>query len=130
MNVPPWPSILSLSWPLLVVLPLFLAACQGSARTSVTGPLPPLNATASPQIPRSEVDQGRELFQDKGCKFCHGSMAEGHVAPSLSGTSLTFDEVKDQLRKPAMMPAFSEDEVSNEQLQIIYEWLLTLPPSS
>lgn len=128
MNGLPWQGVLSLLSSLLLALPLFLAGCQEPIGTRATGPLPTVNTAPSSLAPFSDLDQGRELFRDKGCWYCHGSMAEGHVAPSLSGTSLTFDEVKDQLRKPAMMPAFSEDEVSDEQLQNIYEWLLTLPP--
>ncbi len=70
------------------------------------------------------------LFRQVGCSDCHGSDAGGDPVdgvPNLRSTSLSYPAVLQQVRTgKGEMPAFSKDEVSDEQVQTIYAWLQTL----
>jgi mono/diheme cytochrome c family protein len=72
---------------------------------------------------------GQQLWGQKPCAGCHGPQAGGNIGPRLAGTALEFDEVLLQVRVGAApMPAFTEDEVSDLELQHIYAWLQSLAP--
>jgi mono/diheme cytochrome c family protein len=80
-----------------------------------------------PTEPDPEV--GAQVWAQKPCSGCHGANAEGGIGPRLAGTSLVFDEVLLQVRiGAAPMPAFSEEEVSDLEVQHIYAWLQSLSP--
>jgi hypothetical protein len=54
--------------------------------------------------------------------------AQGQFGPSLAGTSLSFDEFYDQVRKPRdKMLVFDKETVNDEGLRHIYAWLVSLP---
>lgn len=117
-------------WPLFFVLLLAVAACEMPGGSHSVRPSPDKALTLSPTATPTSTDPGRDLFQQIGCSFCHGPWAEGHVAPRLAGTALSFESVVRQVRTPrAMMPPFKEKDVSDEQLEVIYRWLRTLPAS-
>ncbi len=100
------------------------AAATGPTQTPEPAP------TETPSLP-SEPDPavGERLWQEKPCKGCHGAMAEGGIGPRLAGTTLNFDEVLFRVRTgKAPMPAFSEQEISDLELQHIYAWLESLTP--
>ncbi|HUW12984.1 MAG TPA: c-type cytochrome, partial [Anaerolineae bacterium] len=72
---------------------------------------------------------GLQLWQQKPCQGCHGSNAEGNIGPRLAGTGLSFDQILLQVRTGAPpMPAYSEAEVSELELQHITSWLRSLAP--
>ena len=72
---------------------------------------------------------GAQVWAEKPCSGCHGLEAEGGIGPKLAGTSLAFDEVLLKVRTGAApMPAFSQQEVSDLELQHIYAWLRSLAP--
>ncbi|MEJ2735127.1 MAG: c-type cytochrome [Anaerolineae bacterium] len=80
-----------------------------------------------PTEPDPEV--GAQVWAEKPCSGCHGAEAGGGIGPRLAGTSLEFDEVLLQVRTGAApMPAFSEEEVSDLEVQHIYAWLRSLSP--
>ena len=88
---------------------------------------PEPTATAAPREP--DPATGAQLWQEKPCKGCHGALAEGGIGPRLAGTILTYDEVLLRVRTgKAPMPAFSEQEVSDQELRDIYAWLESLTP--
>ena len=75
-----------------------------------------------------DPERGAELFISLPCAGCHGATAQGQFGPALAGTSLTFDEVRRQVRNPRdKMVPFSTGQVSDEDLQDIYTWLVSLP---
>jgi mono/diheme cytochrome c family protein len=81
--------------------------------------------------PPAEPDPalGAQIWAEKPCSGCHGAQAEGGIGPRLAGTGLTLDEVLLQVRTGAApMPAFSEGEISDLEVQHIYAWLQTLAP--
>ena len=110
---------------LVVTLPLLataLAACAAEAPPSPT-------ATETPTKPpetREEVG-GRELYLSKGCAGCHGQNAEGSaIAPALPGHNVVM--VKRQVRNPRLrMPAFSEKQISADELESIASYIESLP---
>ena len=121
---------------LILVSALVGAACAGA--TATPSPVPP-TATAVIEEEHEEeeaheedhdmevvVAAGRQLFLSKGCASCHGHDAEGTtVAPALPGhTALQFEL---QVRSPlAQMPAFSEIQISNEELEQIAAYIVSL----
>jgi mono/diheme cytochrome c family protein len=70
------------------------------------------------------------LFRQVGCSDCHGSDAGGDPVdgvPNLRSTSLSYQAVLQQVRAgKGEMPAFAKDQVSDEQVQTIYDWVQTL----
>ncbi|MGD9315744.1 MAG: c-type cytochrome [Anaerolineae bacterium] len=87
-------------------------------------------ATETPALP-AEPDPavGQQLWAQKPCIGCHGPNAEGGIGPKLAGTALEFDEVLLKVRTGAApMPAFTEEEVSDLELQHIFAWLKSLAP--
>jgi mono/diheme cytochrome c family protein len=87
-------------------------------------------ATEAPALP-AEPDPavGQQLWAQKPCVGCHGPNAEGNIGPKLAGTVLEFDEVLLKVRTGAApMPAFTEEEVSDLEVQHIFTWLKSLAP--
>jgi mono/diheme cytochrome c family protein len=98
--------------------------------TETAAPVEPTETPAQAELP-TEPDPalGAEIWAQKPCIGCHGAEAEGDVGPKLAGTILEFDEVLLRVRTgKAPMPAFSEAEVSDLELQHIYAWLKSLTP--
>lgn len=96
-----------------------------------TGESPPEPAATEAPAPPSEPDPavGQQLWAEKPCIGCHGANAEGNIGPRLAGTVLEFDEVLLRVRTGAApMPAFTEEEVSDLELEHIYAWLKSLAP--
>jgi mono/diheme cytochrome c family protein len=89
---------------------------------------PETAATATPAAPAEPDPQvGAELWQEKPCSGCHGPQAMGGIGPRLADTTLAFDEVLLRVRVGKdPMPAFSEQEVSDQELRHIYAWLQSL----
>jgi mono/diheme cytochrome c family protein len=88
-------------------------------------------ATSSERDLPDEPDPavGQQLWQEKPCIGCHGAEAEGDIGPKLAGTVLEFDEVLLRVRAgKAPMPAFSEEQISDLELQHIFAWLKSLAP--
>ena len=92
-------------------------------RTTVPDTITPVPPTAMPTI----QEQGQKLFVSKGCSACHGQDGQGTaIAPALPGHSAAI--VKRQVRAPVgIMPLFSPDEISNEELEQIVSPILETP---
>lgn len=70
----------------------------------------------------SSGDVDAEGVAQNSCASCHGEDFSGGMGPALAGTSLGEDEFTDIVRNgQGSMPAFSEDEVSEEELTAMYE---------
>jgi mono/diheme cytochrome c family protein len=87
----------------------------------------PTTEVALPEEP--DPDVGAQIWAQKPCIGCHGAQAEGGIGPKLAGTILEFDEVLLRVRTgKAPMPAFSEEEISDLELQHVFAWLKSLTP--
>lgn len=78
--------------------------------------------------PVSDVEEGKILFAQKGCIACHGPEAEGtENAPALPGH--TAEQIRRQVRDPlSKMPAFTEQQVSDAELEKIVAFITSLTP--
>ena len=87
----------------------------------------PTETPSLPTTPNAAI--GQQLWGQKPCMGCHGASAEGNIGPKLAGTGLGFDQVLLTVRGgKSPMPAFSEGQVSDLELQHIYAWLRSLAP--
>ena len=107
----------------LSALSFIIVGCASESST-----LAPTAAATPSQTPEStEETRGHQLFVSKGCAACHGQNAEGSVvAPALPGH--TEQMVKRQARTPRfLMPAFSQTQISDEELELIARYIAGLP---
>jgi len=76
--------------------------------------------------PAGTAAMGREVYLNAGCSACHGLNAEGtDVGPSVAGH--TAQQVHQQVRSPlAQMPAYSEAQLSDEDLDQVAGYLAAL----
>lgn len=110
---------------LLLAGSLLLAACggpEGTPPAPAPAPVTPAPAPVTPAV------TGSQLYVDKGCAVCHGQNAEGtSIAPSLSGHNA--EQVKRQVRNPlGTMPRSSPDQVSDDELGKIIDFIESLSP--
>ena len=117
---------------LLTIALLLLAACAQSAKPQ---PTPTPTAEAETVNAEGETEHGElspeaaaglETFRAVGCAGCHGQNGEGGVGPALAGH--TEEQVFRQVRNPKgdIMPAFSEDVLSDEDVKNIAAWIDSL----
>ncbi|MCD2136864.1 c-type cytochrome [Salinicoccus halitifaciens] len=70
----------------------------------------------------SSGDVDAEGVAQNSCASCHGEDFSGGMGPALAGTDLSEEEFTDIVRNgQGSMPAFSEDQVSDEELTAMYE---------
>ncbi len=107
---------------LATLFSLFIVAC-GAAAPPAQAPAPTVKPIETESPPATE---GQQLFVSKGCAACHGQNGEGtNFAPALAGH--TVDQTKRQVRAPVgLMPVFPPDQISNEELEEIAEYVASL----
>lgn len=78
-------------------------------------------ATQSPDPP-----PGKAPFT-RVCAACHGGHADGGQGPRIAGTTLDYDEFLAKVRHSGgEMPSFSKDEVSDNEVKQIFDYLKSL----
>ena len=111
-----------------VIFLVLLTACGGGTSAPVAAPDETPTPTLAPISDAHDepVEEGRRLFLSKGCAACHGQDAQGsEIAPAVPGHSEAV--VKRQVRNPRLrMPAFTEDQVSDEELEAIAHYIASL----
>lgn len=86
--------------------------------------------SASGQEPGTPAE-GAKIWPTLPCMRCHGSQAEGGFGPKIAGTGLSFEAVLLRVRNgKGAMPAFSADQISDDQVGHIYAWLRSLAEPS
>lgn len=74
------------------------------------------------------ADPGRAAWQGMLCRNCHGDNGEGGYGPDLAGRGLSTQQFIMAVRKPwGVMPAYTEGQVSNQQLTDIAMFFASLP---
>ena len=76
-----------------------------------------------------DPDNGKVVWEDdvKQCQACHGPMGEGKVAGPLAGNSKDASAWVEQVRNPRnMMPHFSTEQISDEQIMDAHAYLTSL----
>lgn len=71
----------------------------------------------------SSSDVDAEGIAQSSCASCHGADFSGGAGPALAGLSLSEDEFSETVRNgQGQMPAFSEEQISNEELSALYTY--------
>ena len=73
------------------------------------------------------ANEGRELFTANQCWMCHGYEGQGGAAVRIAPTLYPFAAFAAFVRHSNLMPAYSPNVLSDEDLQKIYEFVSTLP---
>jgi mono/diheme cytochrome c family protein len=106
---------------------LFLAGVFAAA---LTGSLaPPLAATpqTSDNSPASSAQMPGRPVYEKVCSRCHGPDGKSTQVPALVPFGWNYSQALDIARHGGCgMPAFSESELSDEELKQIVDYLKTL----
>jgi mono/diheme cytochrome c family protein len=104
--------------PLLVLaIALVVAACGGSDSGD----------SSAGSDGDSQGNAAQELFSAKGCAECHGAEGEGtDTAPvALAGTRMIIQQFQTRVRngRGSAMPAFTPDQISDDEIRTLYDWL-------
>lgn len=101
----------------LLAVVLLVAACGG-------------DSDAGDDVAASEGNgssEARELFASTGCAECHGPDGEGTdvASSSLAGTRMIIQQFETRVRngRGSAMPAYSADQISDEEIRMLYDWL-------
>jgi mono/diheme cytochrome c family protein len=96
---------------------LVLCACATTRGSEpVRGPL---------VVDSAEEQQGQVVFM-RECNYCH-PMGDGGLGPALNNKPLPKAPVKLQIRKGlGAMPAFSEQQLSDAEVDAIFAYMLVL----
>ena len=74
-----------------------------------------------------DVSEGRELFTANQCWMCHGYEGQGGAAVRIAPTLYPFVAFAALVRHSNLMPAYSPNVLSDEDLQKIFEFVSTMP---
>ena len=88
-------------------------------------------AQSQAQPGNDEVERGRALYMKNGCYSCHGTVGQGGErsgAPKLAPEPYPYEAFRVLVRTPReAMPRLDVKHVSDEQLQLIYRYLSSIP---
>jgi len=92
----------------LLTILLFAAACGAAGTGTAAG----------------DAARGQAVWVQSPCSGCHGLGAEGAAGgPALAGTPLTLHDVTGIVRRGGPgMPAYSADQLGDQDLQDLYAW--------
>src|SRR5262247_4052512 len=88
-----------------------------------------LAAQTPPSNGGGNATNGKRLFQEKNCYYCHGTTGQGsRDGARLTNTALNADGLIRYVRKPAgAMPAYTEKLISDQELRDVHAYLKSLP---
>ena len=74
------------------------------------------------------------LFVEVGCAECHGENGEGdgvNTRTNLVGTRMIIGQFRTRVRngKGSAKPPFSEEQISDEQIEQLHDWLNSMEPA-
>ncbi len=96
-----------------------------SEPTATPTTVPEPTKTPLPEAPSAAI--GVAIWPDLPCARCHGDAAQGDIGPKIAGTGLSLDAVLLAVRAgKAPMPAFTQGEVSDLEIEHAYAWLRSL----
>ena len=79
-------------------------------------------ATAS----ADEHSEGRDLYLKFQCWQCHGYEGQGGAAPRVAPTAYPYEAFIRFVRYPNVMPAYTTELLSDEDLRSIYAFLQSI----
>jgi mono/diheme cytochrome c family protein len=88
-----------------------------------------LAAQTSPGGDAGTINNGKRLYMEKNCYYCHGTAGQGgRDGVRLANTALNADGLIRYVRKPTnAMPAYTEKLISDQELRDILAFLKSLP---
>lgn len=108
----------------IAVLGLLLVACGGSDSANGNGNG---NGNGSDEPARERSNEAQAIFIEAGCAACHGEQGEGvdGQGGSLQGTRQILNQFETRVRngRGQAMPAYSEEQISDEEIALVHEWL-------
>jgi mono/diheme cytochrome c family protein len=86
-------------------------------------------AQTAPSNTAGNATNGKRLFLEKNCYYCHGTTGQGgRDGARLTNTALNADGLIRYVRKPAgAMPAYTEKLISDQDLRDVLAYLKSLP---
>jgi len=86
-------------------------------------------AQTAPANTAGNATNGKQLFMEKNCYYCHGTTGQGgRDGARLTATALNADGLIRYVRKPAgAMPAYTEKLISDQELRDVLAYLKSLP---
>jgi len=100
-----------------------------SSAVSAQAPGPATSAAR----PAGNAENGRRLFMDYTCHYCHGTVGQGGlptVGPRIALVPRSLDSFIGYVRRPTgRMSAYSEKVLSDSALADIYAYLRALAPA-
>ena len=108
------------------------AAALWTLALALLGPAASVAQTqAQAQPGNDEIERGRALYMKNGCYSCHGTVGQGGErsgAPKLAPEPYPYEAFRALVRTPReAMPRLDVKHVSDEQLQLIYRYLSSIP---
>ncbi|NLX08262.1 MAG: hypothetical protein GXY36_01255 [Chloroflexi bacterium] len=127
-----------LFWPYAVIMTIllvgglvFFITFEETALTTTSSRLSEPGAVSlSVDAAAGIAAEGAALWQELDCQTCHGADARGVPELSsipLAGTEISFRAFAASVRRgPADMPAYSPEQIGDEQLAHLWAWLSSL----
>ena len=107
---------------------------RGIALVGALAALAVARVIAAPPDPDSSIANGKTLYNTVGCWSCHGFNGQGAMSrgiasgPHINARVLPEAAFIHQLRAPiGVMPPYTADVLSDEQVKDIYHYLSSLP---
>ena len=117
--------------PSLTLVPPTATSTSRPAPTSTPSPGPTAMPTQAPTTSDTSaaIVQGEAVFKRLACNACHGQQGGGSIGPTLAQSQLELDQMIDQMRSPVgnIMPKYSADQVSDEEIAAVYAYMQSLP---
>lgn len=74
------------------------------------------------------AEQGQALFESHQCWQCHGHQGQGGAAGvRIAPTLYPFEAFAQLVRHTNLMPAYSPNVLSDENLRLIWEYVRSIP---
>ena len=104
---------------------ILLAIFASELGAQVPGP-----TTLETAATEGDVENGKNLFMNRGCFHCHNTLAHGgRAGPRLAPEPLPYGVFSNLVRRPlSQMPPYTAGVMSDEELEDIYAFLLSIPP--
>lgn len=84
-------------------------------------------AAKAPAAAAGDPDNGKKIFASQNCGSCHGADAQGGVGPLIGPPPGTMAQFVVSVRQPTgQMPAYSDKQVSDQELTDLYAYLKTM----
>lgn len=95
-------------------------------------------AAVAPAFPTSNVENGKRIFETRGCQQCHGNQGQGLsnpqtqvFGPRIGPTRLSQASFVGFLRHPiGKMPTYGSQDISDSELADLYAFLQSLAPAA